>query len=108
MIMDYILAPTICDCRAKAYEYMQQYVPMYIYDVPKKSEDPDAKAYFTKEVIKMRQAVEEFSGNKISDAALRESVAVFNRNRELQYEHCLLRAFNPSPIRALESFLLDL
>jgi benzoyl-CoA reductase/2-hydroxyglutaryl-CoA dehydratase subunit BcrC/BadD/HgdB len=104
MSMDYVVAPTICDCRAKAYEYMQQYVPMFLYDVPKKSEDPDAKAYFKNEVIKMRQAVEEFSGKEISDSAIRKSVALFNRNRSLQYEHCLLRAHNPSPISALESF----
>jgi benzoyl-CoA reductase/2-hydroxyglutaryl-CoA dehydratase subunit BcrC/BadD/HgdB len=102
--MDYIVAPTICDCRVKAYEYMQQHVPMFLYDVPKKSEDPDAKAFFKSEVIKMKRAVEDFSGTKISEDAIRESVAVFNRNRILQYEHCLLRANDPTPIRALESF----
>jgi benzoyl-CoA reductase/2-hydroxyglutaryl-CoA dehydratase subunit BcrC/BadD/HgdB len=104
MAIDYVVAPTICDCRAKAYEYMQQYVPMFLYDVPKKSEDPDAKAFFKKEVIKMMKAVEEFSGKKISEDDIRESVSVFNRNRKLQYEHCLLRANDPSPISALESF----
>lgn len=102
--MDYIVAPTICDCRAKAYEYMQQHVPMFLYDVPRKSEDADAKRFFKSEVIKMKQAVEDFSGTEISEDAIRESVAVFNRNRLLQYEHCLLRANDPTPIRALESF----
>jgi benzoyl-CoA reductase/2-hydroxyglutaryl-CoA dehydratase subunit BcrC/BadD/HgdB len=104
MAMDYVVAPTICDCRAKAYEYMQQHIPMFLYDVPKKSEDPDAKAYFKTEIIKLQKVVEEISGNKITDDAIRKSVAVFNRNRKLQYEHCLLRAHHPTPIRALESF----
>jgi benzoyl-CoA reductase/2-hydroxyglutaryl-CoA dehydratase subunit BcrC/BadD/HgdB len=102
--LDYLVAPAICDCRAKAYEYMEQYIPMILYDVPKKSEDPDAIAYFKNEIIKLRQKIEEISGSKISDKAIRKSVALHNRNRILQYEHCLLRANHPSPIKALDSF----
>jgi benzoyl-CoA reductase/2-hydroxyglutaryl-CoA dehydratase subunit BcrC/BadD/HgdB len=104
MAMDHVVAPTICDCRAKAYEYMQPHVPMFLYDVPKKSEDPDAKAYFKTEIMKLRNVAQEISGNEITDDAIRESVAVFNRNRKLQYEHCLLRANDPTPIKALDSF----
>ncbi|MBI4722211.1 MAG: 2-hydroxyacyl-CoA dehydratase [Candidatus Stahlbacteria bacterium] len=101
---DFIITPAPCDCKMKTWEYLSQMVPMYIFDIPKKFDEPDAGRYFKSEIGRLRERIEEFLGYKISDNVIRESVHVFNRNRELQFEHCNLRQHNPSPIKGVDSF----
>ncbi len=101
---DFIVAPAPCECKMKTWEYLDQMVPMYIFDIPKKFDEPDALTYFQSEIHRLRDQLEDFLGKKIPDEAIRESVHLFNRNRELQYEHYKLKEHYLSPIKGVDSF----
>ncbi len=101
---DFIIAPAPCECKMKTWEYLSQMVPMYVFDIPKKFDEPDALKYLQAEMHRLRDRVEEFLGKKIPDEAIRESVRVFNRNRELQFEHLKLREHAPCPIKGVDAF----
>ncbi len=51
--------------------------------MPARLGDPLAESYLVEELRAFRAALEEYAGSSISDEALRESIAVYNRNREL-------------------------
>lgn len=101
---DAFMAATSCDCRAKAWEYMENFVQMFVYEVPRKFDTPEQKDYAKIEMVRLRKMVENFIGHAISDESIRESIKIHNTLRTLQFELCKLRGHSPSPIQSLDAF----
>lgn len=91
--LDGILLTQSCIHLRQAFNSWQMHVPTafqhYIY-MPQKVQTPHAIPYHRSELMKFREALEEFDGTKLTDDDLDRGIALVNENRQLMhdvYEH---------------------
>ena len=93
---DLIVAETTCDGKKKMYELMGQSRPMYVLELPQKPDDPDALAHWTAELRKFRSELQRRFNVEITDAKLRDAIALMNLERALRRELAeLMKADRP-------------
>lgn len=80
--------------------------PCQILYLPQNASSPAARAYLRDEYQRLRELIETLSGRTVSDADLRASLAVFNRNRELLRELYAIKREMPWQIAAHEAYAL--
>ena len=61
---------------------------------------PQAKDFLVSELTKLKTSLENFTGQKISEEALRKSISLYNRNRQLLDQLYEIRRSNPGLFRA--------
>jgi len=103
---DFLVAETTCDGKKKMYELMAEQHPMHVLELPQKPDDPHAMSYWTDEVRKLKQAVEERTGTAITDDSLRESISLMNKERRLKRDLASLMKSDTPPLTGRE--LLDM
>jgi benzoyl-CoA reductase/2-hydroxyglutaryl-CoA dehydratase subunit BcrC/BadD/HgdB len=103
---DLIVAETTCDGKKKMYELMGEHRPMYILELPQKQEDPNALAHWEAELRKFRHELAARFSVEITDAHLRDAIAVMNRERRLRRELAELMQADAPPLTGRQ--LLDL
>jgi len=81
---DLVVAETTCDGKKKMFEVMGERRPMYVLELPQKPADPDAFNHWFSEVRKLKTALEASFGVTVTNDALREAIAVMNRERALR------------------------
>ena len=82
-IADCIVGETTCDGKKKMYEYLGRLKPLHLMRLPDAPEEPHALAYWLAELRRFKTFLEERSGRKITDDALRREIAAQNRVRGL-------------------------
>jgi benzoyl-CoA reductase/2-hydroxyglutaryl-CoA dehydratase subunit BcrC/BadD/HgdB len=93
---DLVVGETTCDGKKKMYELMAQSRPVYVLELPQKADDPDALEHWHRELVKFREVLEDQFQVAVTDARLREAIAVMNRERALRRELAeLMRADVP-------------
>lgn len=75
---------------------------------PHKVDDENARSAFIDELRRLKSCLEEFAEEEISDASLRESIALYNENRRLLRRVYELRKEHPPRLSGTESLLLTL
>ncbi len=80
--------------------------PCQILYLPQNATSVHAAEYLRGEYDRLRRTVEEVTGATISDDDLRDSVAVYNRNRELLRELYALKRETPWLVSADEAYVL--
>ena len=85
-ISDLIVAETTCDGKKKMYELLSKYKPMYVLELPQKSDDPDALTHWKAEIRKFKAYLEKEFKTKITDDKLRNAIKVMNTERRLRLE----------------------
>ncbi|HET9596878.1 MAG TPA: benzoyl-CoA reductase subunit C [Anaeromyxobacteraceae bacterium] len=96
--VDGFLFPSICDViRNLSGIWKLQFPNVYVryFDVPQNYQDGVGGAYYVRELEELREGLEGLSGRKITDEALRSSIAAFNENRRLVREVYAARAKAP-------------
>ncbi|MFH1700930.1 MAG: benzoyl-CoA reductase, bzd-type, subunit N [Candidatus Zixiibacteriota bacterium] len=93
----------------QAYTSWKNHVPeefsYYIY-MPNKVQTEHAYTYYATELAKFKKAVEEWTGNPISDEKLREAAELYNENRRLMREVYELRQGPNPPLTGLEAMVM--
>lgn len=79
-----VVGETTCDGKKKMFELMGERRPMYVLELPQKPDDPDAFEHWVRELRKFGTALEERFGTRITDVALRDAIALMNRERALR------------------------
>ena len=93
---DLIVAETTCDGKKKMYELMAETRPMYVLELPQKSDDMDAFEHWVSELRKFKKELESRFGVEITDDKIREAIGVMNRERALRRElAALMKSDNP-------------
>jgi bzd-type benzoyl-CoA reductase N subunit len=96
-----------CDAMRGLYNSWKHYVSstpfVHFLNVPKDS-SPLAIDYFTKEVEKLKEALENYSGRKIDDSALWSTIDLYNESRDLLRELYELRKMPGLPIKGTDVF----
>lgn len=78
--------------------------PCQILYLPQNANSGHAATYLRGEYDRLRRTVEAATGSPVSDAALRESIAVYNRNRGLLRELYAIRREQPWLVSADEAY----
>ena len=93
---DLIVAETTCDGKKKMFELMAESRPLYVLELTQKEKDPDAFEHWVRELRKLKRELESRFGVDITDAKVREAIAVMNRERALRRQLAeSMKAANP-------------
>ncbi len=95
---DGLVIPDICDQATRVGSAWRLYhsIPFFHYlRFPKMMDVPGSKEYLVRELQRFKVEVEKFSGQKVSDESLRQSLALFSRTRSLLAELYRLRRQSP-------------
>lgn len=107
--VDGMLFPSICDVIRNLSGMWQLMFPgTYVryFDVPQNFQDGIGGEYYTEELKELQRGLEKLGGVPISDAALRDSIAVYNENRRLINQVYEFRATLPAQAPSVEVYLL--
>ncbi len=107
--IDGMLFPSTCDViRNLSGMWKLMFPEIYVryFDVPQTYADDIGGNYYIKELDELRTGLEELGGRRITDAALRRSIAVYNENRRLICHLYEYRAAKPWKAPAAEVYLL--
>lgn len=107
--LDGVIFPSICDVIRNLSGMWKMMFPdkysKYL-DLPQNFTPGLAGEYYIAELRTLAADMERLSGHRITDDALRESIRLYNRNRELVLELYDLRAEKPWQVRTVELYLL--
>jgi len=107
-ILDLIVAQCT-DCHmarlADLFEYFD--LPTMKIGVPLDWDKPIAQEYYYKGLIKLRQKLEDLTGNVVSENDLRKSIDAFNRMRDILKSINILRKKDPPPIGGYDFIRLN-
>jgi benzoyl-CoA reductase/2-hydroxyglutaryl-CoA dehydratase subunit BcrC/BadD/HgdB len=102
---DLVVAETTCDGKKKMFELLGASKPMYVLELPQKTDEVDAFEHWVLEVRKLQQELEARFGVEITDAALVKAIRLMNRERGLRRRLADLMAAEPPPLTGRQ--LLD-
>jgi benzoyl-CoA reductase subunit C len=77
----------------------------YLY-MPNKVQTEHAHTYYSAELVKFKEALEKWTGRKITDEALKEACDLYNENRRLMHEVYDLRKGPDPKITGLEAMVM--
>jgi len=83
---DLVVAETTCDGKKKMYELMAESRSMVVLELPHKADDPDALAYWVRELEEFRGFLSQRFAVEVTDAKIREAIEAVNRERALRRE----------------------
>ncbi|MFQ5535456.1 MAG: benzoyl-CoA reductase subunit C [Sphingomonadales bacterium] len=107
--VDGMLFPSICDVirnLSGMWELMLDGVYTRYFDVPQNYRNEVGGEFYTSELRELCADLEKISGRKITDEALRNSIAVYNENRQLVRELYKFRAAKPWLVPSTEVYLV--
>lgn len=104
-IADMYIGETTCDGKKKAWEILNQEVPVHVMDLPQMKRAKDVQAW--KEEINLLMAkVEEFTGNKVQPEVLADKIHLINEKRKALSRLYNTRKNSPVPISGKDALLI--
>ena len=92
---DLVVGETTCDGKKKMYEYMAEFKPVHVMQLPNSVKDDASRALWKAEILRLQKTVEERFGHEISEDALRDAIALKNRERRALANFYHLGQLNP-------------
>ncbi|MBE6082982.1 MAG: 2-hydroxyacyl-CoA dehydratase [Tissierellaceae bacterium] len=103
---DMIVGETTCDAKKKAYEILEEYMPVHVMELPQMKREKDFQEW-QDEIKLFIKKIEEFTGNKITVEKLKNSIDLVNKKRRALKRLYDLRKHTPSPISGLDALLVS-
>lgn len=103
---DMVVGETTCDGKKKAFEILNDYVPVHMMETPQMRREKD-KVLWRSEVLDFLAAVEEYTGNKITADSLRQAIKDTNGKRRALLRLNELRRHDPTPISGKDCLLIE-
>ena len=107
--VDGMLFPSICDVirnLSGMWDLMMPGKYVRYFDLPQNYDDDIGGDYYRHELAELRQGLEELGGRPITDDALRASIGLYNRNRDLLRQLYEKRSNAPWQVPTTEVYLL--
>ena len=95
---DLVVGETTCDGKKKMYELMAETRPMYVLELPHKSDDAEALEYWVRELAEFRAFLSRRFAREIRDDRLREAIRELNNERALRRELAELMKSDRPPL----------
>lgn len=99
---DIVVGETTCDGKKKMYEYMAEYKPVHVMQLPNNSESAESVALWRSEIIRFQKRLEEQFGCKITEQGIRDAIDLRNRERRALTEFYRLGQLNPPALTGRE------
>lgn len=104
-IADMFIGETTCDGKKKAWEILNQDVPVYVMDLPQMKREKDIAAW-EDEIRLFIQKIEAVTGNKITPQALADNIKLINEKRKALIRLYNTRKNTPVPISGKDALLI--
>lgn len=104
-IADMFIGETTCDGKKKAWEILNQDVPVYVMDLPQMKREKDIAAW-EDEIRLFIQKIEAVTGNKITPQALADNIKLINAKRKALSRLYNTRKNAPVPISGKDALLI--
>lgn len=98
---DLVVGETTCDGKKKMYEYMGEFKPVYIMELPNRN-SKDGVEFYKKQIILMKEKLEEFFSVTITDEDIRRGIEIKNAERTAIKKLYSIMKANPAPISGLD------
>lgn len=103
---DMIVGETTCDGKKKAWEILDEYVPVHVMDLPQMKRNKDYNMWMD-EIKIFIEKVEELTGNKITAENLKKAIILVNKKRSALKRLYDFRKLTPSPISGKDALLIS-
>ena len=103
---DMVVGETTCDGKKKAFEILNDYIPVHVMETPQMKREKD-KSLWHSEVQDFLTRTEELTGQKITEESLLQAVKDVNGKRKALLRMSELRKNNPAPISGKDSLLIE-
>ena len=103
---DLLVGETTCDGKKKYYEILGDFQPVHVMELPQRKEEIDMRLW-REEVGRLASRLEELSGKKIEEGALREAIRVVNAKRQALLRLAELRKSDPPLISGRDALLIN-
>ena len=103
---DMVIGETTCDGKKKAWEILEEYVPVHVMDLPQMKKSKDFKMW-EEEIKLVIKKIEELTGNIITVESLKEGIKIANAKRRALKRLYNFRKLKPSPISGLDALLIS-
>lgn len=99
---DIVVGETTCDGKKKMYEYMVEFKPVHVMQLPNNSESAESVALWRSEIIRFQKRLEEQFGCEITEQGIRDAIDLRNRERRALTEFYRLGQLNPPAMTGRE------
>ncbi len=103
---DMVIGETTCDGKKKAWEVLNDYVPVHVMELPQMKREKNYDQWIG-EIKDFISKMEELTGNKVTVESLREGIKIINLKRRALKRLYGLRKYKPSPISGLDALLIS-
>ena len=105
-IADMYIGETTCDGKKKAWEILEEDVPVHVMDLPQMKREKDIKAW-AEEIKELKKVIEEFTGNKVTAESLSESIKLINNKRKALSRLYECRKADKVPISGRDALVIS-
>jgi predicted CoA-substrate-specific enzyme activase len=81
---DLVVAETTCDGKKKMFELLASHKPLFVLELPQKPDDGKGLRRWREEIESLIRRLEELTGNRITEVALKDAIRLMNRERRLR------------------------
>ena len=99
---DLVVGETTCDGKKKMYEYMAEFKPVHVMQLPNSADDAASRALWRSEILRLQSALEQQFNCTISDQDLRAAITLKNRERAALSSFYRLGQLNPPALSGSE------
>ncbi len=99
---DIVVGETTCDGKKKMYEYMAEFKPVHVMQLPNNIESAESVALWRSEIIRFQKRLEEQFGCEITEQGIRDAIDLRNRERRALTEFYRLGQLNPPAMTGRE------
>ncbi|WP_429071528.1 double-cubane-cluster-containing anaerobic reductase [Aeromonas dhakensis] len=92
---DLVVGETTCDGKKKMYEYMAEFKPVHVMQLPNRADDEASRTLWRREIVRFKALLEQQFCNPISEQALRDAIVLKNRERCALTDFYRLGQLNP-------------
>jgi benzoyl-CoA reductase/2-hydroxyglutaryl-CoA dehydratase subunit BcrC/BadD/HgdB len=94
---DIVVGETTCDGKKKMYEYLGQFKPVHVMELPNRVSENGVQLYRS-EIIRMKEKLEEVFGVTITEDDIRKAIKVKNAERDAIKKFYSIMKADPTPI----------
>lgn len=100
---DLVVGETTCDGKKKMYEYLSEYKPVHVMELPN-SQSEDGLKLWKNEIVKLKDTLEEMFNVKISEEDIKKAIVIKNNERKALKEFYELGKLDPVPLTGVDIF----
>ncbi|EOH98839.1 hypothetical protein UAY_02108 [Enterococcus moraviensis ATCC BAA-383] len=101
---DLVVGETTCDGKKKMYEYMEEFKPLYLMNLPNARNSNAAFGLWKDEILRFKEKLETFLDVTITEEGIKKAIHLKNRERTARKNFYGLGKLNPPAIEGSEIF----